>query len=124
MDEHVPDCLVTGYDALISRLSLPDADDRHVLTAAIHGRASLIITFNLCDFSASILSEFHIEALHPDEFIVRLWDEISDAVLHAMKLHRASLKRPAKSTAEDLATLGQCQLLETAARLRPLAAQI
>ena len=124
MDEHVPYCLVTGYEALISTLTLPDADDRHVLAAAIHGGAGLIITFNLCDFPASILGEFHIEALHPDEFIVRLWDEHSDAVLHAMRLHRASLRRPAKSADEYLATLEQCQLPETAARLRPLAAQI
>ena len=31
MDEHVPDCLVTGYESLIPTLSLPDPDDRHVL---------------------------------------------------------------------------------------------
>ena len=53
MDEHVPDCLVTGYEPLISGLSLPDADDRHVLAAAIHVGASLIITYNLSDFPAS-----------------------------------------------------------------------
>lgn len=39
MDEHVPGCLVTGYEALISTLTLPDPDDRHVLAAAVHGRA-------------------------------------------------------------------------------------
>jgi len=47
MDEHVPDCLVTGYEALIPTLTLPDVDDRHVLAAAIHGGAGLIVTFNL-----------------------------------------------------------------------------
>ena len=124
MDLHVPDCLITGYESLIPTLTLPDAGDRHVLAAAIHGDAGLIITFNLSDFPASILGQFHIEAIHPDEFIARLWDEHSDAVLRAVSLHRASLKRPAKSAAEYLATLAQCQLPETAARLRPLAAEI
>ncbi len=45
MDEHVPDCLVTGYESLIPTLSLPDPDDRHVLAAALHGGASSIITY-------------------------------------------------------------------------------
>jgi PIN domain len=124
MDEHVPDCLVTEYEALISTLTLPDLDDRHVLAAAIHGGAGLIVTFNLSDFPASVLGQFHIEAIHPDEFIARLWSEHPDAVLQAMRRHRASLKRPAKSAAEYLATLEQYQLPEMAARLRPYVDQI
>jgi hypothetical protein len=124
MDEHVPDCVVTEYEALIPTLTLPHVDDRHVLAAAIYGGAGIIITFNLSDFPASVLGQFHIEAIHPDEFITRLWDEHSDAVLHAMRLHRASLKNPPKSAAEYLATLEQCQLPDMAARIRPLAVQI
>ena len=75
MDAHVPDCLVAGYEPLIPTLSLPDPDDRHVLAAAIHGGAGTIVTFNLGDFPASALGPFSIEAVHPDEFVVRLWDE-------------------------------------------------
>ena len=47
-----------------------------MLAAAIHGGAGLIVTFNLGDFPASVLGRYHVEAIHPDEFIVRLWDEI------------------------------------------------
>jgi hypothetical protein len=32
MNEAVRDCLVTGYEDLIDSLTLPDPDDRHVLT--------------------------------------------------------------------------------------------
>ena len=124
MDLHVPDCLITGYESLIPTLTLPDADDRHVLAAAIHGGAGLIVTFNLSDFPASVLGQFHIEAIHPDEFVSRLWDEQPDSVLEAVRLQRAGLKNPPKSAAEYLATLEQCQLPETAARLRPFAAQV
>jgi len=124
MDQHVPDCLVTGYEVLIPTLTLPDPDDRHVLAAAIHGGAGLIITFNLSDFPASILERFDIEAIHPDEFIVRVWDERPADVLEAMRLQRAGLKKPPKTAVEYIATLEQCQLPETAARLRPYAAQI
>jgi hypothetical protein len=118
MDKHVPDCLVTGYEPLISTFALPDPDDRHVLAAAVHGGAGSIVTFNLSDFPASILNSYHIEAIHPDEFVVRLWDEAPAAVLEAARRQRAGLKRPPKTAAEYLATLEQCRLVETATRLR------
>lgn len=34
----IRDCLVTGYEPLVSALELPDPDDRHVLAAAIKAR--------------------------------------------------------------------------------------
>lgn len=124
MDEHVPDCLVAGYQALVPTLTLPDPDDRHVLAAAIHGGAGLIVTFNLADFPHAVLGRFGVEAIHPDEFVIRLLDEDPGRVIHAMKLQRASLKRPPKSADEYLATLEQCGLKETVVRLRPHAAEL
>jgi hypothetical protein len=38
MDRATRDSLVEGYHALIPALTLPDADDRHMLAAAIVGR--------------------------------------------------------------------------------------
>jgi hypothetical protein len=124
MDEHVPDCLVTGYEPLVPALTLPDPDDRHVLAAAVHGGAGTIVTFNLGDFPAAVLGQFSIEAVHPDEFIGRLWDESPEAVLEAVRRHRSSLMRPPKSAAEYLATLEQCRLPESVARLRPHADEL
>jgi predicted Zn-dependent peptidase len=40
MDKATRDSLVTGYEPLIDSLTLPDPDDRHVLAAAIVGRAT------------------------------------------------------------------------------------
>lgn len=37
MNSHVRDSLVTGFEHLIPSVELPDADDRHVVAAAIHG---------------------------------------------------------------------------------------
>jgi hypothetical protein len=124
MDEHVPDCLITGYESLIPTLRLPDPDDRHVLAAAIHGGAGLILTFNLTDFPDSALGPHSIEAAHPDDFIAGLFDEAPDAVLEAVRLQRDGLKKSPKSAAELLATLEQCGLKDTAARLRPHAADL
>jgi predicted nucleic acid-binding protein len=50
MDHSVLDALVTGYEALIDGIELPDPGDRHVLAAAIVSKASCIVTFNLKDF--------------------------------------------------------------------------
>jgi hypothetical protein len=119
MNKHVPDCLITGYESLIPTVTLPDADDRHVLAAAIHGGVGVILTFNLSDFPKTALQQFGIKAAHPDEFVVRLLDQDLEAVLSALRLHRASLTRPAKTVAEYLKTLEQCQLSETVDSLRP-----
>ncbi len=39
------------FERLIPALSLPDPDDRHVLAAAVHARADLIVTVNLKNFT-------------------------------------------------------------------------
>ena len=57
MDSGVRDALVTGYKFLIPTLSLPDENDRHVLAAAIHSQASVIVTFNLKDFPEESLAQ-------------------------------------------------------------------
>ncbi|NLE37128.1 MAG: PIN domain-containing protein [Pirellulaceae bacterium] len=118
MNAHAPDCLITGYEALIGRLELPDSDDRHVLAAAIHGNASAIVTFNVDDFPPSCLDPFGIEPLHPDDFIRRLLDLDAPAVLRAARRHRASLKNPPKDVHAYLEALARQLLPETVARLR------
>jgi predicted nucleic acid-binding protein len=70
MDKHATDALVTGYEELIEGLNLPDPDDRHVLAAAIRGRANVIVTSNLKDFPEDALEPYGIEAQHPDEFVL------------------------------------------------------
>jgi predicted nucleic acid-binding protein len=71
MDKHAPDALVTGYEDLIEGLELPDPNDRHVMAAAIKGRADVIVTANVRDFPADTLTPFEIEAQHPDELFSR-----------------------------------------------------
>jgi hypothetical protein len=72
MDSHIHDALVEGYEHWIASLTLPDMDDRHVLAAAIHGGATIIVTMNLRDFPASTLAAFGITPEHPDTFLSRL----------------------------------------------------
>lgn len=124
MDAHVRDCLVTGYEPLIATLNLPDPDDRHVLAAAIVGRADLIVTKNLKDFPAERLAPFGIEAQHPDVFVRSLLNLNEAAALAAVAEHRSSLQNPPKSVVAYLDTLIGQELPETVAFLRERQAMI
>jgi predicted nucleic acid-binding protein len=121
MNDAVRDCLVTGYERLIDSLTLPDPDDRHVLAAAIHVRAEVIVTFNLKDFPATALAGHNIEALHPDEFLASLFDTAAGSVCAAVKRQREGLRNPPRTVEELLATLESQGLIQTVLRLRPFA---
>lgn len=118
MDAKVRDCLVRGFEYLIPVLELPDPDDRHVLAAAIHGRASVIVTYNLCDFPANVLERFHIEAQHPDVFVSYLIDISPAKVVAAASTVRKRLRNPPVSVERYLGNLEKQALLETVIFLR------
>jgi hypothetical protein len=105
-------------------LSLPDPNDRHVLAAAIKGRADVIVTANLEDFPAEVLERWGIEAQHPDAFLTGLFDLAQPAFLQAVKTVRARLKNPPKSAEDYLETLRAHGLGATVAALAPYARYI
>jgi hypothetical protein len=94
MDLAIPGALVSGHEALIDGLVLPDPDDRHVLAAAIRCHASVILTFNERDFPADVLGSFGLEAQHPDLFVENLFDLDQAAVVAAAQRQRQQLKNP------------------------------
>ena len=118
MDAHAEDCLVTDFEPLIETLSLPDPDDRHVLAAAIKGRADVIVTFNLKHFPEADLNTYDLTAQHPDVFIRHLIDLAPDAVVESARMVRARLKNPPLSVDRYLETLLQQGLVETVSELR------
>ena len=118
MNNAIPDCLVTEYESLIGGLTLPDANDKHVLAAAIRCGAQIIVTFNLKDFPIEILDPYGIEAMHPDVFVEHQMSLYQGAVIGAAKNHRAALKNPPKTAEEYLATLAAQKLVVTADKLR------
>jgi hypothetical protein len=119
MDTHVPGAAVTGFEPLIEQLTLPDPNDRHVLAGAITAVASIIVTANLKHCPAPALAPHGIEAVHPDEFILRLFDRVPGRVVATARDHRLSLRRPAKSVADYFISLEAAGLTGTAAALRP-----
>jgi hypothetical protein len=116
MNRAVPDAMVTGYESLVSTLSLPDPNDRHVLAAAITCGAEVVLTLNLRDFPGDRLPE-GLSAVAPDEFLCRVFDQNPAALLQTMTAHRASLTRPPKTPEEYVESLRNGGLIELAQRV-------
>ena len=120
MDKAVPGCLITGYEPLIDTLELPDANDRHVLAAAIHGNAQVIVTFNLKDFSAAALEPYGIEALHPDDFVLNLATQNAPSVANAIRACQTRFRNPPRLMKDHLARLERQGLIRTVEALAPI----
>jgi PIN domain len=118
MLEHAPQAMVTGHEGLIEGLQLPDLDDRHVLAAAIHAGASLIVTENIKDFPARILEGHGVQAIRPDDFVMALVASRPDLVLASLRLQRARLKKPPSDQVEFLQALEKCRMLKLVAWVR------
>ena len=122
MDQATRDCLVIGYEALISTLSLPDPDDRHVLAAAITARCDVIVTFNLQDFPEAAVAPYGIEVQHPDDFLLNHLDLMPGPFREAVRKIRARLVAPPLTVQDYLATLTGQGLVATTAELAQFSA--
>lgn len=65
-----PNASIGIHTGLEARLWLPDANDIHVLAAAVHGNADGIITMNAKDFPRGILAEEGLSRNDPDAFLL------------------------------------------------------
>ena len=104
------DANVTGWEQVSAGLDLPDDNDRHVLAAAIVGGAQAIVTANLKDFPVEQLSPRHIEARHPDEFLLDQLDLFPSRVLEVLGEQAADLTRPPMDLAGLLNSLARCNV--------------
>lgn len=114
----VPDCMVEGYQAIIPGLELPDADDRHVLAAAIRCQADVIVTFNIKDFPDKAVDPYDIDVQTPDIFLSHLFDLSPAAFCGAVKGLRGRLKNPEKTVDEILEAFYRQGLPLTVKKLR------
>lgn len=110
MDQAIDRDLIENYEHHIETLSLPDPNDRHVLAAAIEANIETLLTYNLRDFPASVLSAYGIAALHPDVFLCRLMSEEPKMVLSVIEEMRAKRKRPEITPVQLLEKLSRLSL--------------
>jgi len=124
MDRAFPAASISGFESLIPAFSLPDPDDRHVLAAAVHAKADLIVTTNLKDFPAGVLALHGIVAAHPDPFIDNLFDQDESEAIAAVARMRSRLRAPSMSPGDFIDSIAQIGMQLTASRLRSHANRI
>lgn len=115
-----PSSNVENYQALMASINLPDQDDSHVLAAAIRCNADVIVTANLKDFPNEYLSQFDVEAQHPDYFIANLIDLNPEKSFKAFQQQVAYLKKPPLTEIQVIENLKKVGLEITAAKLHGL----
>ena len=118
MDAHARDALIHDFEDLIPSLSLPDPNDRHVLAAAIRGRADVIVTYNTRDFPPAAVGAYGIDVQHPDEFLTHVLDIAPGTVLAALQRLRQSLRNPSIPADQYLSRLEQHGLASFVAKLK------
>ncbi|HEX2542476.1 MAG TPA: PIN domain-containing protein [Caldimonas sp.] len=106
------------YSPLVPAIVLPDANDRHVLAAAIAGHADCIVSANTRDFPEEALSVHDIELIHPDDFVIMQWDMDPLVALQALKTMRTRFKAPPLTAEEFADRLERSGLYVTAERIR------
>lgn len=90
MQEAFPEALVDASPTLAADLE-NDPKDRHVVATAIAGEASVIVTQNLKDFEPT---PDGIEAVHPDEFLLRLLAADEPTLLEVLRKQAEKLQNP------------------------------
>jgi hypothetical protein len=117
MNAVLPDAMVSGYAHHIEDVNLPDADDRHVVAAAIAAGASLVITWNERDFPEAELARHKLRPQTPDALLTNLYAAVPDVVVAATANARRNLRRSRISAAEYLDALERQELFKFAAAM-------
>lgn len=98
------EALIDNFDNLIDQMTC-DPKDRHVLAAAAHDQADVLITFNLKDFPAEATAPHGVEVLHPDMFLLRLLHQRPGDVIEALEAGVQHLRNPPETLTGWLAGL-------------------
>jgi predicted nucleic acid-binding protein len=95
-----------------------DEGDRHVLAAAVACGADAVVTANLRHFSPESCEPHGVDAIHPDDFLVTLFDLDPTAVQRVVIDQAAALRRPPTSRDELIRMLENAGAPQFAGRLR------
>ncbi len=88
-----PCALQRDQPEIEAKLTLPDANDIHVLAVAISSHADAILTFNAKDFPRPLLAEWQIDRRDPDGFLWEMHGHHPDKVAQVVESVRATAER-------------------------------
>ena len=99
-----PEAMVQGFEPLIDSMT-NDVSDRHVLAAAVHAGAPMIVTDNTKDFPTHALAPLRITALSSNEFLTLLFDTDPGLMRALLVTQAAGYHSPPLTFARLLAAL-------------------
>lgn len=117
MNRAFPNANVSGYESIVPTVT-NHPKDAHVLAAAIHAKANVIVTFNLRDFIIAESDGLFVPAIHPDDFTVQLLAENPVDFRNAIKDLHLRLNRPKPSMDDYMDTIEKCGLIKTTRAFR------
>ncbi len=118
MDAVLPMARIDGFHHRIASIHIPDANDRHVVAAAIEAKASHILTWNLSDFPITALEPYGLIRATPDTFLAELHDQMPAPVEASLENARLNLRRSSMAQDQFLDMLRDQNLVELVARLK------
>lgn len=90
--EHFPEAWIEGFEPLVPTMT-NDAKDRHVLAAAAHAKARMLVTYNLRHFLLSSTKPWLITAVGPSLFLNNLYASDPRAVVEVLREQAADIDR-------------------------------
>jgi len=92
----VPPNLVNGTP------DIPDPNDKHVVAAAIHERAHVIVTANIQHFPAELLKPHGILVHHPDDFLIHQFHLSPGRILEVLDTQASGIRLQRKDVLQKL----------------------
>jgi hypothetical protein len=87
---HFPEAWIEGYEKLIPTMT-NHPKDRHVLAAAAHAGAKVIVTYNIKDFPRSSLAPYSITVQGPSAFLKDLYIAAPAMVMQTLEGQAAAI---------------------------------
>jgi len=104
MSLHFSGAMVTGHHSLVEVMT-NHPKDRHVLAAAVRGRADVIVTETTRDFPDASVAPYDIEVAHQDSFLLDQLDLDRSAVRRALDRQVSRYRRESRTVDELLGAL-------------------
>jgi len=98
---HFPEAWVEGYEDLIPSMT-NSKKDRHVLAAAVHSKAEVIVTYNGKDFPQATLLPYSITVQGPSTFLTNLYHLNPEAMIHTLQEQATAINKPFKYVIDRL----------------------
>lgn len=90
MQQALPDASVSGYEHHIESILMPDANDRHVVAAAIEVGAEGIVTVDR-HFNGVDMMHYNLRKITPDKLLTQLFEQDHALLFESIARARANL---------------------------------